>query len=96
MIAEITQFHRPNGRTTQEKTNLPDDCAVGYEAIKRHGCRLTAEAVLNNLVSLCIEHPEGDYDIEVVANGPEVQSAIASMLRRFNGAAFELWLKELE
>jgi hypothetical protein len=92
IAVEITQFHRPNGRTTLEFTDLPNDCAVGYEAMKRHGCRLTAEEIYGN-ISVCIEHPEGDYDIEVVANGPKVQEALADMLRRFDGGSFQKWLK---
>lgn len=96
MIAEITQFYLPDGRNRSHKTELPDDCAVGYEAMKRLGCRLTAEVLMTGMVSVTIEHEEGDYDINVVKNGPEVQEALAHMLRAFDGAQFEKWLKEVE
>ena len=93
MIVEVTQFHRPNGRQTQERTELPNDCAVGYEAMRRKECRLTAEVLSSGLVSVCIEHEEGDFDIHIVENGPKVQTAIADMLRKFDGAIFDGWLE---
>jgi hypothetical protein len=97
MNVKVTQFIAPHGRQETHYTKVPDDCAVGYESMTRHKCRLTAEvlSVPGRQVSLCIEHAEGDYDIEVVENGPAVQEAIATMLRRFDGARFEQWLKEM-
>lgn len=93
MEVKVTQFQRPNGRTNTVSTEVPNDCAVGYEAMQRKGCRLTAEVLPNSLVSLCIEHPEGDYYIQLARNGPKVQATIAEALRNFDEVAFDEWLK---
>lgn len=98
MHIQVTQFHPPNGRTTQESTEISDSCAVGYEAIRRHNCRLTAEVLSTpgrEIISLTIEHEEGDYDIEIIRRETPlaVQEALEKMLLRFDGAAFESWLQ---
>jgi hypothetical protein len=90
---EITQFIAPHGEQRQRSLEVPNDCAVGYEALQRHGCRLTAEVLMGGQVSQCIEHSEGDYAIEITSNGPEVQAALVKMLRAFDGTDFEKWLK---
>lgn len=93
MIVEITQFIAPRGRQELRKCEVPDDCAVGYESLKRHGCRLTAEVLMTGHVSQTVEHEDGDFLIEITSNGPEVQQALIKMLREFDGAKFEEWLK---
>lgn len=95
MTVEITQFVRPNGEQRVRHAEVPNDCAVGYESLRRHGCRLTAEVLIDGLVSQAIEHPEGDYAIEVTANGPEVTEALHRMLREFDGVEFAKWLKNV-
>ena len=94
MTVEITQFIAPHGEQRPRTAEVPDDCAVGYESLRRHGCRLTAEVLMTGHVSQCIEHTEGDYDIEVTPNGPEVQAALVKMIRAFDGTKFEEWLKQ--
>lgn len=94
MRIEVTKFIRSHGEQRLEQTELPDDCAVGYESLRRHQCRLTAENIYGN-ISLCVEHSEGDYDQEIVANGPGVQTMLADMIRRFDGVKFEKWLDDL-
>lgn len=94
ITVEITQFIAPHGEQRLRTAEVPDDCSVGYEALKRNKCRLTAEVILGGMVSQCIEHEEGDYAIEVTANGPAVKDALVKILREFNGAAFVEWLKE--
>ena len=96
MIVEITQFIAPHGGQRKVTCEVPDDCAVGYESLKRHKCRLTAEVLMTGVVSQCIEHEEGDYDIAVTANGPAVTDALVEMIRKFDGADFEKWLKEVQ
>jgi hypothetical protein len=96
MTVEVIQFMLPNGRQVRQTTQVPDDCAPGYEAMRAAGLRLTAEMLTTGEVSLCIEHPgEGDYAIDVVSNGPAVQDSIARMLREFDGKKCRQWLKEV-
>jgi hypothetical protein len=95
MIVKITQFIAPYGEQRERSCEVPDDCGVGYESLKRHGCRLTAEVLSVGMVSQTVEHDEGDFLIEVTPNGPEVQTALIKMLREFDGAKFEEWLKEM-
>lgn len=96
MTVEVVQFIAPHGEARVRHTEVPDDCAVGYEALRRHKCRLTAEILMTGHVSQCIEHEEGDYDIAVTANGPAVQEALVKMLRDFDGTKFKEWLRELQ
>lgn len=95
ITVEITQFIAPHGEQRLRHAEVPDDCAVGYEALRRHKCRLTAEVLMGGQVSQCIEHDEGDYAIEITENGPAVQEALTKMLRDFDGAKFEQWLKSM-
>lgn len=87
ITVEITQFIE-----RVRHSEVPNDCAVGYEAIHRHKCRLTAEVLMNGMVSQCIEHDEGDFAIEITKNGPEVQDALVKMIREFDGVKFDEWL----
>lgn len=93
MIVEITQFIAPDGEQRTRQCEVPDDCAVGYESLRRHKCRLTAEVLMDGMVSQCVEHEEGDFLIEVTPNGPPVHKALVKMLREFDGATFEYWLQ---
>jgi len=95
ITVEITQFIAPHGEQRMRSAEVPDDCAVGYEALRRHGCRLTAEVLMTGHVSQCVEHDEGDYDIQITTNGSAVQGALVKMLRAFDGAKFAEWLAEV-
>ena len=97
MQVQITQFIAPSPHGEQRIRNceVPDNCAVGYEALRRKKCRLTAEVLSTGLVLQTIEHEDGDFAIEVTANGPEVQQALIKMLREFDGKAFDEWLAEV-
>lgn len=88
MKIQVVQFIRPAGEQRMRSVEVPDDCAVGYEALTRKKCRLTAEVLMTGHVSQCIEHEDGDFAIEVTANGPEVQEALVKMIRGFDGASF--------
>jgi hypothetical protein len=94
MFVAMTEFIPPRGRQEQEHLEVADDCAVGYEALQRHNCRLTAERLTTGALSTCIEHEEGDYDIQIVPHdAAKFREAVETMLRRFDGAKFEEWLK---
>jgi hypothetical protein len=94
MLVEVTEFIPPRGRQEQQHLEVADDCAVGYESLRRHHCRLTAERLTTGSISTCIEHEEGDYDIQIVPHElGKFKEAVEGMLRRFDGAKFEEWLK---
>lgn len=95
MQIEVTQFMMPNGTQVLQTIDVDDDCSTGYEAVKKAGCRLTAEMLSDyNTVSLCIEHPvAGDFDIAIIPNGPRVKKALEVMLARFRTDKFQEWME---
>lgn len=95
MRVSVINFIPPRGRQETLTVDIPDDCAVGYEAIRRHNCRLTVERLMTGHISQCIEHEEGDYAIEICANSPKAPEVLAKMIRSFDSVAFEKWLLEL-
>ena len=56
------------------------------------GCRLTAEELRTGYVSQCIEHEEGDYDMKLTPNGPQVVEALVAMIQDFSADRFDAWL----
>ena len=94
MIVQVTQFIRPNGRQEPYTTEVSDECAVGYETMQRNKCRLTAEIIFGDMVSLCIEHEFGDYRMRLMPNGPQVQAELTDMLKSFDEAEFDRWLED--
>src|ERR1700674_1608478 len=54
----VRQFVRPNGRQRQEVIeNMPNDLKSHLDAIKKAGCRLTAEVTFNNVSALSAGKP---------------------------------------
>lgn len=98
MKVNVIQFIRPDGKQVMQETDLSDDLKDKYELVRRSGLHFTAEAIGNGLVTLCLDHPvlEDDYDMEIVSNGPGVQSAMETMLGRFSEEEFGKWAKEHE
>lgn len=83
--AEIsfTQYMRPDGRAVPVKIARPVDIAAKAEAIIARGLRFECEHLMTGDVSLTITDPdEGDVDIEVVPNGPEVPAAVDRLILR--------------
>jgi len=90
---EVTQFLRPDGRQQKQTTTLDNMAAQPhYVAMRAAGCRLTAENI-HGQVSLCIEHPEGDFRHKIVANGPLIQRAIEEMLVSFTPEKLADWAR---
>lgn len=84
MTIDVTRFHLPDGRRSQETTEIADGCASQVALILSCGCRFTSEILQTGMVSCCIEHPDlGDFDCKVTVNGPEVQRGIETMVMRF-------------
>lgn len=96
MTVDIIQFKLPTGASEHITWEVSDDCEVGYEALKKHGCRLTMEILRTGEVSSTIEHPEGDFDGDVTPNGPEVKVALEKMIRRFDAKEFADWIIEMK
>jgi len=103
MKVSLTQFLLPDGRQRIVETTIHDrlagqvaaihDRLAGQvAAIEECGARLTAEMLTTGEVSMTVEHPKwGDFDIEVVNNGPEVPIALERLIERFEKSSFEHW-----
>jgi len=92
MKVSLTQFLLPDGRQRIVETTIHDRLAGQVAAIEECGARLTAEMLTTGEVSMTVEHPKwGDFDIEVVNNGPEVPIALERLIERFEKSSFEHW-----
>ena len=95
----LTQFLRPDGRQRDVWCdNMPSDLAPKMDAITAHRCRLTCEELMSGMVSLAIEHHDGDFDIELAENGAGPNSpknALERLVRRFDADEFEKWARGL-
>lgn len=93
---DFLQFLRPSGRQNIITIGLDADVAVNVAAIRESGCRLTAEVLMNEKCSFCIEEPDlGDFDQVICDNGPQVPVKITEMLLRFSKSAFDAWKQEM-
>lgn len=84
-MAEIPfkQFMQPDGRSADVRINRPDDISAKAEKIIALGYRFECEVLATCEISLTISGNDGDEDIEVVSNGPEVPLAVDRMINRF-------------
>lgn len=85
MDIPFTQYLMPNGRQEAVVIDRPAPIAEKAQAIIAKGFRFECEMLSDmRSVSLTITDPdEGDLEIEVVPNGPEVPVAIDRMIERF-------------
>ncbi len=94
MEVEFTQYLMPNGRQVKVTININDNLAEQVSLIRAAGVRLTTEVLRTGQVSFAIEHSEGgDFDSELVANGPDVPIAVDRLIRRFDSISFGKWLR---
>lgn len=97
MIAEFTQFFRPNGRQEIVTTEIDDSLKEKYDSIKASGARLTCEVLTTGHVSFCIEEPTyGDFETELADNGPGVKDAIAKLISSFNVDNYISWREAMK
>lgn len=84
----FTQYLMPDGRAQDVRIDRPDHIAEKAQAITAKGFRFECEMLSDyRTISLTITHPkDGDADIEVVPNGPEVPLAIDRMIERFSAS----------
>ena len=81
---DVIQYMRPNGRKVMKTTKLPMDSLAAYQDMRKHGCNFGAEVLMSGMVSMTIEDPknEMDVDIEVIAKGKYIQKSMVAMLNR--------------
>lgn len=82
--AQLTQFLKPDRRSKSVTTTLPIEVEPLYRSMLAAGCRLEAEVLTTDEVSVTVSNvvSEVDIDFSVTQNGPDVQSGIVAMLRR--------------
>lgn len=100
MIVKMTQFIPPRGHQEIREVEVSNDCAVGYEALTRKGCRLTIERLMTGHISMCIEHEEGDYDLVLVPRSALSRASqvdvLERMIKSFNSMKFDTWLDDVK
>jgi hypothetical protein len=84
----FTQYLMPDGRAKQVSIDRPDEIAAKAQQIIAKGYRFECEMLSDwQTISLTITDPdEGDVEIEVVENGPDVPLAVDRMIERFQAA----------
>jgi len=80
----FTQYMRPNGRAMPVTIDMPDEVAAKGHEIIESGLELECEVLSNGRVSFTITHPDdGDLDIRVCENGPNVPHHVADLILNF-------------
>lgn len=80
---QFTQYLMPHGRKDTVRIDRPADIAAKANAIFEAGYSLGCEMLSDyRTISLTVEDEDGDFDIEVCANGPEVPAAVDRLITR--------------
>jgi len=80
----FTQYMSPNGRAMPVTIDMPDEVAAKAHEIIESGLELECEVLSNGRVSFTITHPDdGDLDIRVCENGPNVPHHVADLILNF-------------
>lgn len=74
---------------------IPDDCKSKVEELQACGCEITCEQLMNGQAVQYISHNEGDFAIEISKSGKDADAALLKMIRAFDTAKFNEWLKEV-
>lgn len=78
----FTQYLFPNGRKVKVSIERPLEIATKAADIIASGKRFECEMLTTGDVSLTIADDDGDQDIEVVPNGPDVPAAVDRLVLR--------------
>jgi hypothetical protein len=79
----FTQYMMPDGRREPVQILRPDDIAKKAAFIQSKGYTFECEMLSDmRTISLTITDDEGDFDIEVVPNGPEIPIAVDRLITR--------------
>jgi hypothetical protein len=93
VVVNLTQFLRPDGQQKPVTCEVSDSLKANYEAIRENGMRLTCEELSSGMVSLALEHRDGDFLIEVCENAPHLPKlTLEKLIGNFNQAEFDKWL----
>lgn len=95
MDLTVTQFMRPDGRRKPIVLQIPDDCEAKVKELQACGCEITCEQMMNGQAVQYISHNEGDFAIEMSSSGKDADAALLKMIRGFDTATFNEWLKEV-
>ena len=80
----FTQYLLPNGRRVKVSIARPKEIYDKAMDIIKAGYRLEVERLSTGNISMTISDNDGDYDIEVIENCPEVPIAADRMITRFH------------
>lgn len=95
MNLTVTQFMRPDGRRKSICLEIPDDCASKVKEIQARGCEIACEQLMTGEAAHYISHDEGNFAIDVTGSGKKAVAALLKMIRAFDTAKFNEWLKEV-
>lgn len=79
----FTQYLMPNGRAVPVKIDRPDPVSSKAHAIIARGYSFECEMLTTGEVSFTITTDDGDEEVEICENGPEVLVRIDAMVNRF-------------
>lgn len=92
----VLQFCLPNGRQKPTSTFVGDKEYEAYQLLASMGFRLTAEVLMNGVVSQAIEDPVvGDFDMVLSNNNEQVPIKLSHLLLRFTPEAAAEWRKKM-
>ena len=87
----------PDGRRKRINIELADDLSDRIFEICECDLDLECEVFRTDYVSFTItDSCLGDFDIELVPNGPEIPEAVDRLIRRFSKLKYEEWKKRLD
>lgn len=79
----FTQYLMPHGRKDTVRIDRPEDIAAKAAIIASAGYTLACEMLSDfQTISLTVENDDGDFDIEICANGPDVPAAVDRLIIR--------------
>ena len=84
MQIAFTQYLRPNGRKSEQLTEVSEEVGNKAKKLLEGGCRLECEVLMNEKISLTCEVTEDGENnvvcIKVCNNGPEVVTNIDELI----------------
>jgi hypothetical protein len=82
MSIPFTQYLRPNGRRRQVSIERPSLVEKMADHVISRGYVFECEELSNGTCSLTVTNDEGDLEVELCRNGPEVSDAVDVLVKR--------------